>query len=66
MNNVYTFLQGARLKLEGGKDEKNHIYRCLNMLLSHELQICINRTGSHGKMKFEESLEKMITCKLLL
>ncbi|XP_047125815.1 uncharacterized protein LOC124807686 isoform X1 [Hydra vulgaris] len=48
------------MKLEGGMTVNDHISRVLNKLLTHDLQRNINRTGSHGKLKFFDNLENLL------
>jgi hypothetical protein len=38
----------------------DHIFRSLNKLVSHDLQLKLNRTGTKGKSKFPPILEEKL------
>lgn len=53
-------LQATWMRQEGGRDLKDLIQRLMKLLLSPELQLKLNRTGTGGKTKFPEKLEQLL------
>jgi len=53
-------LQAEWIRLEGGSDAREHVKRVINKLMTRDLQMKINRSGSKGKAAFPKELEEMI------
>ena len=51
------FFQSQWFARQGGANAKEFVSRCLDSLMSPELQLKVNRPGSYGKEKFPEKLE---------
>ena len=59
-------LQGQWILQEGGANPKDLVYRCLNRLISPEMQLQMNRTGANQKCKFPPALEAALKGNIVL
>ena len=53
------------MQMEGGNNVADHVKRVLGKLMAVELQLEVNRTGTHGKIKLPVQLEELLISKAI-
>ena len=53
------------MKQEGGKSAKEHVFRVMGRLLSHDLSLRLSRTGAGRKARFPAQLANLISGKYI-